>query len=143
MQPLLKSIKEHWTTWLAVGVWTFIAIPSLNWMVAFLQSEKSIAETWGLLLTILLSTCLSVLYVAKLIKEKSSCLEFRENLYWRKGDLDPFCPICRDKDGANRRLLNTSRDTDKWIKYECHTCKKNFEKSDGANRYTVHKNNHA
>ena len=143
MQTLLKSIKEHWSSWLAVGAWTFVAIPSLNWLVAFLQSEKSITQTWGLLLTILLSTCLSVLYVAKIIKERTSCLEFSENLFWAKGDPKPYCPVCKNKDGVNRRLAKASKDTDNYVSYECHICKKSYEKSGGSDIYRTYTNHRA
>lgn len=136
LKILPKTIRENLAAYLLGGAWFVLLAPRMDWLVAYLHKEKNTEEAWALLLTILLSTCLSVLYLAKIIKEKFSYLDYRENLYWKGEDPKPFCPICKDKDKENRRLSMPSQSKDT-VFYECFICKHQFYKKVGAENFNT------
>lgn len=72
---------------------------------------------------------------AKLKVEKE--LEFRQPYYWRKNDVVPFCPKCKDKDGVLARMS----DPQVWnggVRRHCHVCEKViYEKPMRLNTFSI------
>jgi hypothetical protein len=114
---------------IASAIWLIVLIPTWGRLLAWLQEEKTELAARCLLLLLALLAYLSFLYVASLIREKRTHLDYRRNLYWLRNDKHPFCPVCFDGESKRVRPYSCEFGENK-EGYRCATCGYQFVSRD-------------
>jgi len=135
IKQLGSLIYKHLEQMIAVAIAGTVAMLYRYELLAFVQKEKSELTAHLLILIVVILFYLSALYCVKIIKEKFSYLEYRENLFWAKDDPHPFCPTCKNKDESRRRLLKTGEAM--VLTYECKVCHYEFNKVMNDTKFSV------
>jgi|TARA_B110001469_G_C9611673_1_gene304296 hypothetical protein len=137
-----KNLKQHATErleeLLGVAIWTPLVLWSGNLLMEWFQKGKNETESRLLILIYTVLLFLAIQYIAKVIKEKRSYLRFDKNLYWKANDPKPFCPICKDKEKENRRLMDIGIASKRQF-YDCLSCHYRFIHSENGDYYCPEK----